>query len=209
MPDPNLVAESLFQQQDNLPTTLQKSHFEEGLVCTMTLNENKKKLMLAMIIELREQDFLYRVFFYQNSKAKTWHEGARDKDAKYDAVWRLAPRQELYREEESENVRVGQTIRFSYAMDEKMITGFVVERTSSSLKCRIECGRDRGSIRVFAQNEIVGCKEVFTASSLQNLLVQAKNSTWKESPASKSKELPKYRPRLKFLVPTEEACKRR
>ena len=41
IPDPNLSKEALYQAPNMLPAPLQKSHFEEGLIYTMTLKGNR------------------------------------------------------------------------------------------------------------------------------------------------------------------------
>ena len=209
LPDPNLQPEALYQERDKLPTVLQPSHFLEGLICTMTLKKKKTRPMLILIVELFQNDFVYRVFFFQKSSAKTWHQGADDKLTLYEYVWRLAPREEYYRVESPHNIRMGQTIWFSYGMDERMRLAFVMGITSSRLKCRIECGKHRGNVEDFKPDEIIGCKEVFTSSALQDIFNQTKVSDWQESPRSITKELPMVKPQLKFLVPPQEKHKRR
>ena len=209
IPDPNLQPEALYQERDKLPTVLQSLHFVEGLICTMTLKKKNKSPMLILIVELLQKDFLYRVFFYQKSSAKTWHHGADDKLTSYDSVWRLAPREEYYRVESPHNTRMGQTIWFSYGMDERMRLAFVMGITSSRLKCRLECGKRRGNVEIFEQDEIIGCKEVFTSSAIQDIFNQTKISDWQESPRSITKEFRMLQPQLKFFVPPEEKHKRR
>ena len=208
IPDPNMSTASLYQERDKLPVNLQKCHFAEGYIYTMTLKQ-KKQSMLVMIVELCATKFLYRIFFIQNSSAKTWHQGAEDRWETYNSVWRLAPRQELFRAEESGNIRAEQTIRFFYDVEESQTTGLVLRQTSSCMTCRIECGVNRGNTKVFETNLIVNCEELFTASTLQNLLLQAREGVWENSPKSVSPKLPEYRPRLKFIAPSEERYKRR
>ena len=165
--------------------------------------------MLILIVELFQDSFLYRVFFHQKSSAKTWHQGANDKKTTNDTVWRLAPRTEYYRADRPQNIRVGQTIWFSYGVDERMRLASVLGITSVSLKCRIECGKHRGNLEDFHQNEIIGCEEVFTSSGLQDIFNQTKTSVWQESARSNTKEVPTLRPQLRFLVPPQEKHKRR
>ena len=129
--------------------------------------------------------------------------------ATYDSVWRLAPRRELFRAEDSRNIRAGQTIRFFYDVETAPTTALALQPTSSSITCRIECGSNRGKTEVFEKNLIVDCEELFTASNLQNLLLQAKEGMWEESPKSTSPKLYDYRPMLRFLAPREERYKKR
>ena len=113
IPDPNFSAARLYQEIDKLPVGLENYHLQEGAICTMTLEEKKTHPMLIMIVETSNTNFLYRVFFVQKSKQKTWHQGAEDKKTTYDKVWRLASRGELIREEDPRMIRSSQTIRFS------------------------------------------------------------------------------------------------
>ena len=96
-PDPNLDKLPLFQEENKLPVPILKKHFEEGLMYAMTLDNNHKVTMLVMIIEKRQNDFVYRVFFARSSKRKTYHQGADDSKCLYSKVWRLAPRGEFVR----------------------------------------------------------------------------------------------------------------
>ena len=71
IPDPNLSNERLYQDIDFLPVTLSNSHFEEGLLYTMTLSSKKENPMLVWIIEAKLDMFVYHCFFNQVSKAQT------------------------------------------------------------------------------------------------------------------------------------------
>ena len=71
IPDPNLSDERLYQDIDCLPVTLSNSHFEEGLLYTMTLSSKKENSMLVWIIEAKQDMFVYHCFFNQVSKAQT------------------------------------------------------------------------------------------------------------------------------------------
>ena len=53
--------------------------------------------MIPDITNLEKEDdfFVYRPFFVQGSRRKTYHEGASDKKAGFADVWRLAPRRKL------------------------------------------------------------------------------------------------------------------
>ena len=63
IPDPDLRAESLYQDEDSLPKRLKKSHFKEGLIYTMTLSAKRNNPMLVQIIELKKDSFVYQCFF--------------------------------------------------------------------------------------------------------------------------------------------------
>ena len=52
--DPNMEKHALYQDVDLLPVALEKSHFEEGLIYAMTLEENHEKTLLVMVIEVQE-----------------------------------------------------------------------------------------------------------------------------------------------------------
>ena len=175
--DPSLSSEPLYQKVGSLPVPLQKNHFEEGLISVLTLKAKQKNPMLFLIISSKRESFVYRVFYVQRSRMKTWHEGVEDKENKYDDVWRLAPRQELMRSIDPGAVYSGQTIRFTYGMDHKHITAFIKSTTSTTIKGKLVCGRNRGKTAVFEQNEVLGCTELFASSSLQDLLRQTKNAT--------------------------------
>ena len=77
---------ALYQDVDLLPVALEKSHFEEGLIYAMTLEENHEKTLLVMVIEVQEETFVYRLFFSQKSARKTYHEGAADTTCPYSEV---------------------------------------------------------------------------------------------------------------------------
>ena len=91
IPDPNLQDDPLFQKVDTLPEELCNKHFEEGLIYVMTLNKERDKTILVMAIESRQVDFSYRTFFVRGSSSQTFHEGGKDRTARYGDIWRLAP----------------------------------------------------------------------------------------------------------------------
>ena len=114
IPDENGTKEALFQKENYLPVPLLRSHFEEGIICVMTLK------------------FRCRVFFVRGSKQKTYHDGVNDKHYDYTDVWRLAPREELMRPKQPQYIRVGQSIRFE--IDDKIITALVTATTSRTIR---------------------------------------------------------------------------
>ena len=156
LPDPNDLAAPLYQDVNKLPVDLKRIHFEEGLVYSMTLKTYKKHPMLVMIIEAGDDFFVFRPFFVRASSKKTFHEGLADQKCEYQVVQRLAPRRELTRERKPEDARIGETIRFTYGMSEKYITGFILRATSRKVECMLECGADRGQHREFDIYETVG-----------------------------------------------------
>ena len=83
IPDPNQKPECLYQDVNTVPVKLRPSHFEEGLLYTITLRERSTFSMLVMVIETNKTSFLYRTFFYRGSSRKTYHEGAKDKSCPY------------------------------------------------------------------------------------------------------------------------------
>ena len=175
IPEPNDIDAPLYQDRNELPTDLSKEHFEEGLIYTMTMLSKRKEQTLVMIIEAGIEDFVYRPFFIRGSSKKTFHQGLRDKKESYNNVWRLAPRRELARRRDPSEVMVGETIRFTYGMGDKYQTCLVMERRSISLKCRHECGKERGKIQSYEIVEILDCTELFRSSILQNMLAQVKD----------------------------------
>ena len=115
----------------------------------------------------------------------------------------------MVRKESIHNVRRGMTIRFPYGMESKRLTVLVLKRTSSSLTCKIECGRNRDKIRSFEQFEMTNCKELFAASSLQDLLSQAKSSVWVDATKNHSCNISECKPKLRQKVNEDEKFKRR
>ena len=83
IPDPDLRAKSLYQDEGSLPKRLNKSPFKEGLIYTMTLSAKRSNPMLVQIIELKKHSFVYQCFFNQTSSAQTWHESGKDKTCSY------------------------------------------------------------------------------------------------------------------------------
>ena len=63
-PDPNDSTESLYQDKNKLPELLRVDHFEEGMIYAATLDRDHKVMMLGMIIELKDNSFLWRSFFH-------------------------------------------------------------------------------------------------------------------------------------------------
>ena len=53
IPDPNMSADPLFQDQDLLPEPLQRDHFKEGLIYTMTKHIDRKNALLELIIKAK------------------------------------------------------------------------------------------------------------------------------------------------------------
>ena len=63
IPDLNMSADPLFQDQDRLPAPLQRDHFKEGLIYTMTKHSDRKYALLVLIIEAKLRTFSYQLFF--------------------------------------------------------------------------------------------------------------------------------------------------
>ena len=63
IPDPNCSEDPLYQDVNKLPVGLRKGHFEEGLLYSMTLDQGRENTMLVMIVEVKENTFIYRNFF--------------------------------------------------------------------------------------------------------------------------------------------------
>ena len=176
IPDPDLRAESLYQDEDSLPKRLKKSHFKEGLIYTMTLSAKRNNPMLVQIIELKKDSFVYQCFFNQTSSAQTWHESGKDKTCSYADVWRLAPRRELVRPCSPGKIFVGQTLRFTYGMTTSHTTITVKSFGVKVVKGEIVCGPRRGDEGVYEIYEMLDCTEVFGSTLLHNLLTQVKDA---------------------------------
>ena len=71
IPNPDMNKDPLYQDEDSLPEPLKKSHFEEGLLYTLTLLSKQYNPMLVQIIELEQDKFVYQTFFHAASKAMT------------------------------------------------------------------------------------------------------------------------------------------
>ena len=149
IPDPNLQDDPLFQKVDTLPEELCNKHFEEGLIYVMTLNKQRDKPLLIMVIESRQMDFSYRTFFVRGSSRKTYHQGGTDETASYGDIWRLAPRDELVIEREISTIFIGQTLRLRHGMDVRYETILVTHKTSKTITGTIECGPNRGKAVYF------------------------------------------------------------
>ena len=203
--------ESLYQEPDKLPVGLQKSHFQEGLVYTMTLIKEKEKPMLVMIIDKYTHDFLYRVFFVRSSSRKTYHQSGTDRKSKYIDIWRLAPRTKLVLEQDVSSVFIGETLRLTYGIEEKSDTIVVVRQTSSTITGILQCGKSRGNTETYPKNEITRCQEVFGSPMLHSLLNDTKTLKWTLDNRCKTRNIPGRRPTLNscFMVPEEELYKRK
>ena len=143
-----------------------------------------------MVIETKRSSFTYRVFNVVGSSKKTYHQGTQDILCDYSEVWRLAPRRELVRNQNPVDIRVGQLIRFSDCVRDSYVTALVSHRTSSTLKCIIECGKDKGEERSYDIFDISDCMELFGSSILKKLLTKVKSATWTNGDKSKSRKLP-------------------
>ena len=211
IPDPNLDRDRLYQDVECLPLKLQKPHFEEGLIYTMTLESGKKFPMLVMILETKTETFVYRTFFVLGSSRKTYFEGSDDKTARYEEVWRLAPRREMMHARNPAHVRVGETLRFAYGMEEELFTVLVTGTMTRSLRCTLQCGTHRSTERTFEHIEITNCFELFGSPVLQSLTSTVLDSAWEEANRSKSKRFPERNPELNkdFRVSLDEPFKRK
>ena len=115
------------------------------------------------------------------------------------------------RKQNPEDIRVGQLIRFCYGVRGSHVTALVVHRTSSTLKCIIESGKNRGKEQSYDVFDITDCMELFGSSILQNLLKQVKSATWTNGDKSKSRRHPVAKPELhqEFRVSESEQHKRK
>ena len=174
----------------------------------MTLDDNHKVTMLVMIIEKRQNDFVYRVFFARSSKRKTYHQGADDSKCLYSKVWRLAPRGDSVRQQDPQDARIGQTIRFMY--DDEFYTALVIGRKARTIITQLECGQHRGDQREFEYPEMLVCSEIFGSSIVQNLFMGLDTVPWVEADKSKSETRVPHRPKLhrEFMCPETETNKR-
>ena len=86
IPDPDDSEESLFQDINKLPIPISPNHFVEGLLYCLTMKNKKSQTSLGMIIEKKENTFIFRTFFVRGSKRKTFHEGAKDKEYRHEDV---------------------------------------------------------------------------------------------------------------------------
>ena len=208
IPDPNEDASALYQDENMLPTPLENSHFEEGLLYTITMRRNKELPMLAMIISAGDEDFTYRVFFAKSSQLKTYHKGAKDRRAQYEDVWRLAPRRELQQPFQHDKAFIGQTLRYKY--ETVQYTVCVLARYSRSIRGRVICGPHSGEIQSFELIEISNCYELFGSALLQNLFTQTKEAEWSDAKKSRTRQIPVRKPKLnpEFEVPPAEQNKR-
>ena len=211
IPDPNCSEDPLYQDVNKLPVGLRKGHFEEGLLYSMTLDQGRENTMLVMIVEVKENTFIYRNFFCRGSKRKTFHEGAKDQEIKFSQVWRLAPRRELIQKRHPDDMRVGQTIRFYYGVNSSPTTALITAILSRTIKGKVECGKERGKIMDFEKFDITGSNEVFGSSILQELLKEVKDAKWIDASKIKTPERAPGKPKLheNFRVPQDEQHKRK
>ena len=211
IPDPNMQKEPLYQKSGKLPCRVRVSHFEEGLIYTMTFLKEKLKPMLAMITAKRTHDFSYRVFFVRGSSRKTYHQAGTDRKAKYDDVWRLAPRKELIFPQEVSNVFIGQTLRFTYGMNDTWETILVLEKTSSTVTGVVQCGHKQGTTETYDKIEMINCQEIFGSPILHKLFAKIKSLEWEIDNKCKTRKIPNRRPTLNrsFMVPNDESYKRK
>ena len=141
---------SLFQDVDKLPEELTIEHFKECLIYQLTLQQTEHKTLL-LIVRVRMS---FCLFFRRGSKRKTFHEGAKDIKIRYDEVWRLAPRRELMRVHNLENIHLGQTLRFESDIGEH-VTITVAKITSRKITGVIVFGAKRGQSESFNREELV------------------------------------------------------
>ena len=135
IPNPNDDPKALFQEEDKLPKLIRKEHFREGWLYSMTMIGEKDVTLLGMVVETKDDTFLFRVFANKGKKRVNYHDGAKDKKYQYDKTWRLAPRNELMLGRSVESIRLGQTIRFDY--DDGPYT---IRVTSAISREIVECG---------------------------------------------------------------------
>ena len=79
IPDVNLSPEALYQDVAKLPEKLDKKHFEEGIIYALTLHDLKSLTFLGMLIHVKKESFIFRIFTAKGSSRKTFHEGLIDK----------------------------------------------------------------------------------------------------------------------------------
>ena len=211
IPDPNLENQPLFQRVNMLPVPLQNEHFEEGLVYFMSLKKQRNAPMLVMIIATEENTFVYRVFYVRGSSRATFHQAGRDKTNKYDEIWRLAPREELVVAQKVSDIFLGQTLRYTYGVNEKWETVVVTRQTSTTINGILVCGENRGESKILEKAEIVEAQGIFGSSLLHDVLQKVKTLEWTDANRSKTRDLPRRQPKLnpKFMVPADEKYKRK
>ena len=210
VPDPNMENEPLYQDVDCMPVPLRPSHFEVGLLYTMTLEQKRYNPMLVWIVEAKERSFSYQCYFNLVSKAKSWHETGKNNTCTYSGVWRLAPRRELVRTCDPGKAYIGQTLRFTYGMTTSPVVITVMRFTARVLKGIVVCGPRRGNQDSWNIFEIIGCTEVFGSTLLHNLLTKAKEAKWSSGGKTKTRPISERKPRLsqEFHVPANEDTKR-
>ena len=209
IPDPNLSKEALYQAPNKLPAPLQKSHFEEGLIYTMTL-KGKQGSMLVFINDVTEELFSYQIFFVQGSSRQTFHQTGKEKISNYNDVARLAPRTELVRDCTPGKASIGHTLRFEYGMSSSHVTICVTGFASRTVVGTLLCGTHRGNSKTFDIYEMVNCTEVFGSSTLHDLYTKVKEATWTSAPKSRTRRGIDRKPKLnpEFCVGRNEKYKR-
>ena len=115
------------------------------------------------------------------------------------------------RKRSTSSVRPGQTLRISVSSDDSPKTVLVLNVTSNDIRCRMECGDQRGTICNFEIAEIYDCVELFGSSILKSLYEKVQTCKWSKANKSNSKEIPSVTPKLKteFMVPPNESFKRK
>ena len=66
----------------------------------------------------------------------------------------------------------------------------------SGIEANIVCGASRGKKDVFQTSEMLDCTEVFGSMVLHDLLNQAKDAKWIAGDKTKTRVLPKRKPKL-------------
>ena len=109
------------------------------------------------------------------------------------------------------SIFLGQTLRVSHGMDEQYETIVVTNILSSTVSGILLCGAKRGSNVDIQKLEIAHCKEVFGSPLLHNLLKAVKQLEWEKAVHSKTRNIPKRRPKLNasFFVPPDGQYKRK
>jgi len=168
IPDPNYQDEPLYQKAISPPVDLTKKYFEEGLVHVITLKKQRESPKLVMHMETRQNDFTYRTFFVRGSSRGTFHGRGRNKNAAYEDVFRLAPRDELVLKVDVRRFFVGQTEIF--VLNERAIyNNYSGCKDVSDDKSYYRMWKEPGYER-FHLYEIVSCHEIFGSSLLHGLL---------------------------------------
>ena len=210
IPDPNMSADPLFQDQDLLPEPLQRDHFKEGLIYTMTKHIDRKNALLVLIIEAKLRTFSYQCFFQQRSSSSTYHKTGKETKCAYKDIWRLAPRRELVEKCDPNDATTGQMLRFEYGMSSTPTTITVIRRRSREIEGQVICGADRGKEVLYSTVEMLHCTEVFGSSMLYDLLSQVKDAKQANADKSKTRKGDQIKPKMnhEYHCPNEEKYKR-